>query len=327
MAETLSFPGYDPDTQSVPDTVLGTLWDIWEGRGLARLDSHYASDVIHRDAALVTHGITPLRQDMMGTLAAFPDLAMLGEDVIWCDTAASKDTPAGAYASMRTTATATHTGPGPFGDPTGKGVRYRVLTDGWTSDGLGRDIWQVRDTGAVLRQIGTPPRDWVAAQLETNGLPLPLVPDTDVEGPYPGRGSTTAAAEEYEALLRQILSGDLAVFDSHYDRACETAHPGGATGIGRRAAEGFWLGLRTAFPSAAFRVEHNLGLDEAKAPERVALRWSLYGKHDGPGMFGPATGSFVFVMGITHAEFGPRGLRREWTLIDETAIWTQILGN
>ena len=33
----------------------------------------------------------------------------------------------------------------------------------------------------------------------------------------------------------------------------------------------------------------------------------------------------VYVMGITHSEYGPRGLRRGWTLIDETAIWKQIL--
>ena len=30
-------------------------------------------------------------------------------------------------------------------------------------------------------------------------------------------------------------------------------------------------------------------------------------------------------MGISHAEFGPRGLRREWTLYDEVAIWKQIV--
>jgi hypothetical protein len=28
---------------------------------------------------------------------------------------------------------------------------------------------------------------------------------------------------------------------------------------------------------------------------------------------------------MSHAEFGPRGLRREWVLFDETAIWKQIL--
>jgi hypothetical protein len=30
-------------------------------------------------------------------------------------------------------------------------------------------------------------------------------------------------------------------------------------------------------------------------------------------------------MGLTHAEWGPWGLRREFTLFDELAIWKQIL--
>ena len=33
----------------------------------------------------------------------------------------------------------------------------------------------------------------------------------------------------------------------------------------------------------------------------------------------------VHVMAISHAEFGPWGLRWEWILFDETAIWKQIL--
>ncbi|MEC8269312.1 MAG: nuclear transport factor 2 family protein, partial [Pseudomonadota bacterium] len=33
----------------------------------------------------------------------------------------------------------------------------------------------------------------------------------------------------------------------------------------------------------------------------------------------------VYVMGVSHAEFGPRGLRREYVLFDETAIWKQIV--
>ncbi len=47
--------------------------------------------------------------------------------------------------------------------------------------------------------------------------------------------------------------------------------------------------------------------------------------HEGPGMFGAPTGAEVYIMAITHAEFGRSDLRREWTLIDETAIWKQIL--
>ena len=37
------------------------------------------------------------------------------------------------------------------------------------------------------------------------------------------------------------------------------------------------------------------------------------------------TGAEVYVMGVSHAEFGPRGLRREFVLFDETAIWKQIV--
>ncbi len=67
-----------------------------------------------------------------------------------------------------------------------------------------------------------------------------------------------------------------------------------------------------------------IGREDPMMPPRAAVRWSLFGRHDGWGGFGAPSGAAVYVMGITHAEFGPWGLRREWTLYDETAIWTQI---
>lgn len=327
MADRPIFPGFDPELDSVEDYILGTTRALWEDRELTELDSYFTSDVIYRDATLVTHGTGPIHQDILATIAAFPDLALLGEDVIWCEAGATDGASPGFYASQRATATATHSGYGLLGAPTGTPVSYRVMTDGWFADGKGRDLWRVRDTGGLLRQLGTAPKDWVAERLEGDGLPVPLVPDTDPEGPYPERGVGTSASEDFEATLRSVMAGDFRVFSDHYDRACEVVHPGGQTGIGKLAAEKFWSSLRCAFPSSAFRVEHVTGLSEPGHPDRVAMRWSLYGKHDGPGLFGPATGSFVYIMGITHAEFSPRGVRREWSLIDESAIWTQILGS
>ena len=58
---------------------------------------------------------------------------------------------------------------------------------------------------------------------------------------------------------------------------------------------------------------------------RAAIRWSLHGKHDGWGAFGTPSGAEVYVMGFAHADFGPWGLRREYVVFDETAIWKQIL--
>ena len=50
----------------------------------------------------------------------------------------------------------------------------------------------------------------------------------------------------------------------------------------------------------------------------------------GSGAFGVPTGAEVYVLGISHADFGavisgqPK-VRREFTLFDETAVWKQIL--
>ena len=74
-------------------------------------------------------------------------------------------------------------------------------------------------------------------------------------------------------------------------------------------------------PSGGFLSSHRLMM----MPPRAAVRWSINGLHSGWGAFGKPTGAQVHVMGITHAEFGPRGLRCEFTLIDETAVWKQIL--
>ncbi len=65
-------------------------------------------------------------------------------------------------------------------------------------------------------------------------------------------------------------------------------------------------------------------------PRRKPRRWSLHGRHDGWGSFGAPTGAEVYVLGISHAEFGRLGtaepkIRREWTLYDETSVWKQIL--
>jgi hypothetical protein len=121
------------------------------------------------------------------------------------------------------------------------------------------------------------------------------------------------------------MGAEFSVIGSDYDRACHLEYPGGVTAHGHAAADHFWLGLRSSLPSAQFRIEHQIGRDDPMMPPRAAVRWSLTGIHDGRGMLGRPTGASVHVMGITHAEFGPWGLRREFTIFDETALWKQIV--
>jgi hypothetical protein len=88
--------------------------------------------------------------------------------------------------------------------------------------------------------------------------------------------------------------------------------------------------LRSAFPSAQFSIDHQIGREDPMMPPRAAIRWSLHGKHEGWGSFGRPTGAEIYIMGISHVEFGAlvNGhplIRREFTLYDEVAIWKQIL--
>jgi hypothetical protein len=125
-------------------------------------------------------------------------------------------------------------------------------------------------------------------------------------------------------MLGAVMAGDMACIPRIYDRAVQLELPGGETGHGWEAADGFWMRLRAAFPGSVFTIHHRIGRADPLQPPRAALRWSLWGAHDGFGAFGPPSGSQVYVLGICHAEFGPRGLRREWVLYDELAIWKQI---
>lgn len=319
-------PGFDPRWSDVPDFVLGITHEIWEGRDIAALRRHYAPDLIVRAPASVMTGAEAIVAATLATLAEFPDRALPGEDVIWCWADAART---GFLSSHRLLCTATHAGPGVYGAPTGRRLTYRILADCFCAGNAVCDEWLVRDQSAIVAQMGADVVDWTRGLVAREGGPeacaRPFVPALDRAGPYCGAGDDDPWGEDLAGILGAIMDADLGVIPRAYDRAAELHYPGHRTGHGHAAADAFWLGLRAAFPSAAFRVHTRIGRAEAGTSPRAAVRWSLDGRHDGWGPFGAPSGAPVHVMGITHAEFGPRGLRREWTLIDETAIWKQIL--
>ena len=320
----MTVAGIDPRWKDVPDYILGITREIWEERRIHTLQRHYATDIVVRSPASVVVGNAGVIAATMATLAEFPDRQLLGEEVIWHD-----DPVHGTLSSHRLLSTATHRRGGIYGEANGTPLRYRILADCAIDDGAIVDEWLVRDQGAIVRQLGLEPKTWAAALIEREGGPercvRPLTPDTDVEGPYRGRGNDVETGRRYADLLERLMRAEMSTVPETYDRACRLELPGGVTAHGVAAADEFWMSLRASFPSATFRIEHVLGLEEAHAAPRAAVRWSLHGRHDGFGSFGPPTGAEIYVLGIGHAEFGPRGLRREWVLIDETAVWKQIL--
>lgn len=316
--------GFDPKWKDFPDYIIGITKEIWEGRGLATLHEYYAADIPVRSPGSVVVGNQGVIAATMATLAEFPDRTLFGEDVIWSGTPEE-----GMLSSHRLHSTATHTGPGVYGAPTGTRLDYRIIADCHAIGNQINDEWLIRDQGAIVRQLGWDPKDYAADLIAREGGPeqcvRPFTPAIDVPGPYNGRGNDNEWGQRLGDILTRIMGADLAVIPAEYDRACQLEYPGGVSGLSHVDADRFWTGLRASFPNAKFTIEHQIGREDPMMPPRAAIRWGLHGVHDGWGSFGAPTGAEVYIMGATHAEFGPWGLRREFTLFDETAVWKQIL--
>ena len=316
--------GFNNRWKDFPDYILGITHDIWEGREIDSLEHYYTKDIPVRSPGSVIIGNEAVIAATTATLEEFPDRRLLGEDVIWCGTPEE-----GMLSSHRILSTATHDGDGVYGKATGTKLVYRIIADCHAINDQINDEWLIRDQGAIVRQLGWDPKDYARDLIGREGGPekcvKPFTPDIDVAGPYTGRGNDNEWGQRYAEILTRVMEGDMAAIEEAYDEACQLELPGHVTVHGLDAARDFWTGLRSSFPDAEFTVEHQIGMEEKGEPNRAALRWGLRGKHEGPGAFGEPTGAEVYVMALSHAEFGPRGLRREYVVYDETAIWKQII--
>ena len=316
--------GFSNRWKDFPDYILGITAQIWEGRDVDSLEHYYTSDIPVRSPGSLVVGNKDVIAATNATLAEFPDRRLLGEDVIWCGTPEK-----GMLSSHRILSTATHAGDGVYGPATGKKLVYRVIGDCHAINDQINDEWLVRDQGAIVRQLGMSPQGYARSLIDREGGPdkcvKPFTPEIDIKGPYSGRGNRNKWGRRYAETLARIMDGDMDAVAENYDEACQLELPGYFTVHGLEAARDFWAGLRRCFPDARFKIEHKIGMQEKGEPNRAAVRWGLHGKHEGGRAFGEPTGAKVYVMGISHAEFGPRGIRREFIVYDETAIWKQII--
>ena len=316
--------GFDSKFKDFPDYIIGITKEIWEDRGLATLHQYYSTDIVVRSPSSVVVGNQGVIAATMSTLAEFPNRTLLGEDVIWSGTPEE-----GMLSSHRILSTATHSGDGVYGVASGTKLTYRIIADCHAINNQINDEWLIRDQGSVVRQLGIAPIDYARGQIESDGgaenSSPGFSPAIDIPGPYKGRGNDNEWGQRYADILKRIMSADLAAIPAEYDRGCQLEYPGGVSGHSHSDADRFWASLRASFPNAQFNIEHQIGRDDPLMPPRAAIRWSLQGKHDGWGAFGKPSGADIYIMGICHAEFGPWGLRREFVLFDETAIWKQIV--
>ncbi len=314
-------PGFDREFADIVDYIVKITHRIWDERMIGLIRRYYAADCPVWMLGGPVAGAETIIDGTIRTLAEFPDRTMVPEAVIW-----SGNGRDGYLSSHRIASTATHLGPGAFGPPTGRTIRFRTIADCLCRQNRIVEEWLVRDMSAMAAGLGLEPdalaaatpasdatrRWWAAMRAEVWSAPRLGAP----------RGSGPRALPA--ALLNAKLLGDGRGF--HRPTARLFA-PGGRTIAGADAIDGWWAALRAAFADIAIRIDHvavNPASGDPADGHDVAARWWLAGRHAGG--WGTATGRDLLLLAISHWQVVDGAVTEEVTLFDEVALWRQIRG-
>ena len=314
----LALTGFDGEFRDLDHYIREITARIWEGGRIADIRRYYRDPCVVETPSSVTESIDEVISGTRATLAMFPDRRLLAEEII-----VSGDAEGGFLSSHRIISTMTHRGEGVFGTPGGRKIHVRTIADCVCKDNRIIHEWLVRDQAAIAHHIGVEPR--VLAQRWLNargGWQKPTA--AAAPAGYVSHLSHEPLAEFYAAGIEDFArhQGRAARL---YDDALHHIGPGGCTRFGQDEVASFWEALFGAFAVRQFTVEH-LALQRGDGrADRVALRWRAQTAHTGAGIFGTATGKPVEIMGINHVEFFRGRVLREWVLVDEIALWMQVL--
>jgi hypothetical protein len=203
----------------------------------------------------------------------------------------------------------------------------RVIADCFCINGQITDVGLVYNQRPASRQRGMLPREAAAAIVAEGGPENAVRSFTDrddLPGPYIGKCNDDEWEGRYEDMPAYVMAADFIALSGVYDWAVHPQLPGEREEHGVTRSGRFWIGLRAAFPSAELIIKRRIGRDDPLMPPRNAMRWSLANRHEGHGMLGPPTGAEVFRRGASQAEWGPRGILRDYVLLDEVHVWKQI---
>ena len=319
--------GFAPEFRDLDDYIKVITARIWEGREIQRIHEWYGQDCVVITAGGTTVGTDAVVRGTLETLHQFADRRLLCEDIV-----SAGDADAGFLSSHRVASGMTHTGAGSFGPATNRPIRVRTVADCVCRNNRIEHEWLVRDQGAIALAVGSTPRDVAATWLHTRGAPTLPLHQPAAPSWWHDPMHDTAGAALLATTYRRLWAGDVAVLKTACDEAVDARLPSGALATGVSDLERFWFGITAAFAGATLHIDSLAERIEPGRTPRVAMRWRITGRHVGHGRYGAPTGKPVEMLAITHAEIdtreglaqGPRILR-EWVLIDEVALWMQLL--
>lgn len=297
---------------------------IWERHGIGRMYDLYTHNVPQHGMAGTRYGREQVIADVIQMQAAFPELRLLTDDVVW--TGNDVD---GYRTSHRCTLVGRNTGHSIFGSPTGRQVAVRWCIQRTVREGRIREEWAFNDELSLIRQLGLPLETTIG---KLTPPPLDAL-GVDVVGQVErirGQATPEVLAPEGEGgdvgdLVRRVMHRiwNWRRLDRIDDYFVDNFRYHGASGrerYGRAQYAAYVLSVLAMFPDAAMHVDDLYWNGNETDGYRTAVRWTLLGTHTGPGGYGEPTNRQIRMQGISqHRIYGGRFVE-EWTLFNEFQV-------
>lgn len=313
-----SLRGFDDEFTDLDHYIRVITHRIWEERRIEDIRRYYSDPCTVETPSSVWTSIEDVINGTRATLEMFPDRRLLAEDIIY-----SGDDANGFLSSHRIISPMTHRGAGTFGPATGQRIYVRTIADCICKNNRIIHEWLVRDQAAIALQIGLAPRDLAQQWLDQRGgWQKPIAGAAPAN--YVSHISANTLAQRYAAAIEDFAH-QRGTPQLAFDEAIQQFGPGGQIHYGLTDIEHYWQSLFATLRVQTIEIEHLAFQQGGGRPDRVAMRWRAAAVHEGSGQYGSPTGKLVEILGINHAEFVDDQVLREWVLIDDVALWMQIL--
>ncbi len=284
--------------------IVRRAWEKVINQGnLAAADEIFAADyVYHTPGSPDLHGLEEgVKQPVSMQRTAFPDIHFTVEDII----------AEGDMVAHRWSAIGTHRGEFMGIPPTDSQVTMTGIVFSRISGGKVVEDWAVSDMLGLLQQLGVVPP--MGREDFTWGEPMEPVTGA------PGDPEGTKAI--FQPVVDEVWNkGNLAVIDKIFGTNWVLHDPAWPEEL--RGPEGFKqyvTAMLNPFPDTHCTVE-----DIVAEGDKIAVRWTYAGTHQGELMGIPPTGKQVIITGITIHRFADGKIVESWFSYDMLGLMRQL---
>ena len=324
--------GFESHYGNLVDYILRCTYDIWEEKNVGVIYTHYSeANEIYTPLGYADN-VQSVVDATNGMLSGFPDRQMYSVNIVW-----DGNEEDGYLSSHINRSIMTNTGDSPFGKATGKSVDVLCIADCLCKDNLIIREWLVRDSGAMVKQLGLNIED-VALKMATADVNADLThwyeADTLRRTKNRKKRPVVKALPDnagpmdiVATMLHNVWSvHNFAMIDDYYSFNVSVEGLSGNRLCGTPNLKRLLTELHSTLSDSDFEIDHiqMMDSDAGENEKFVHCRWTLCGKHATSKMFGQGTGVPLHIMGISQYRIVNGRIAEEWTVFDEVAIWKQI---